>query len=98
MGGWTPISPWKLGKAQTVAIGAASASSVAVGTETRAVLISATANCHIRVGHPTQTAVAADTLILNSYPPLVFGCAPGDVVAVIQDSAAGTLYVTELTH
>ncbi len=97
MGGWTPVSPWKLGAAQTVAIGASSVDSSAVGSETRALLISATSDCHIVInGNPTATATS--TLIRSAYPPLVFGCGPGDKVAVIQDSASGTLYVTELSH
>lgn len=50
------------------------------------------------MGNGTQTATTSDTLIKANYPPLVFGIAPGDLVAVIQDAAGGSLYVTELTH
>jgi len=69
-----------------------------VGSQTRAVLISATSDCHVRIGPATETALATDTLIRSAYPPLVFGCSAGDTVAVIQDAAGGTLYVTELSH
>lgn len=97
--GYTVLSPYKLGTCQTVAIDVASASIVTpVGLQTYAVMLVATSDCHIRIGHPPQAAVAGDTLIRAGFSPLVFGCAPGDVVAAIQDSAPGTLYVTELTH
>lgn len=96
--GWTPISPWRLGTVQKIAIGAASASATAVGAQTRAVLIVATSDCHIRYGNGTQTAVATDTLIKAAHPPVVLAVSPSDVIAVIQDAAAGSLYITELTH
>ncbi len=97
MASWTPISPWRLGATQTVAIGGAHAESSAVGAQTRAVLISATSDCHIVIG-ANPTATTSTTLIRSAYPPLVFAATPGDKVSVIQDSAGGTLYVTELTH
>lgn len=103
MGGWTPISPWKLqeGTAQTVAIGAASLASTVFGTETRALLLYASASCHIRISNKTNAAdpaVATDTFLPGAGSPLVLGCSPGDRIKVIQDSGAGTLYLTELTH
>lgn len=103
MSGWLPVSPWKLvrGSAQTVAIGATSLGSVAVGSQTRAILIYASSSCHIRItpqASGSDPAVATDTFIPGAASPLVLGCSPGDIVKVIQDSAAGTLYITELTH
>lgn len=97
MSRWTPIAPWRLGAAHTVAIGATHAESPAMGTETRAVLLSGTTDFHVRIGQGAAAA-STDTLIKAAYPPIVLGCAPGDVVSVIQDSAAGTAYITELTH
>jgi len=98
--GWNLIAPWKLqvGKAQVVAVGAAHAESTALGAYTNAVLLSSTTNCHVRIGRPGLAAVATDTLIKASDPPIVLGCAPGDEVSVIQDAAAGNLSITELTH
>lgn len=99
MGGWTPTSPWKLGKSQDIVTGAASVSlAAAVGSQTRALLVSATASCRIRIGQPAQVAVAADTLIVGNAQPIVIGCSPGDTVAAIQEAAAGKCNVTELTH
>lgn len=98
MASWTPISPWKLGACQTVAIGGAHAETATpFNGQTRALLIEATADCHIVIG-PSPVATSSSTLIRSAYPPLVFGCSSGDKVSVIQDSAGGTLYVTELTH
>ena|ERR1700758_2769506 len=103
MGGWTPISPWKLaiGTAQVVTSGAASAASTPVGSETRALLIYASASVHIRISQGTNAAdpaVATDTFIPGGASPMVLGCSPGDRVKVIQDTAGGTVYITELTY
>lgn len=98
--GWNVVAPWKLqiGKGQVVAVGSAAANSTAVGSSTQAVLLSATTNCHVRIGQPGVAAVATDTLIKATDGPIVLGCTPGDEISVIQDSAAGNLSVTELTH
>lgn len=98
MASWTPISPWRLGACQTVAIGGSHAETgTAFNAQTRAVLIAATSDCHIVIG-TSPVATSSGTLIRSAYPPLVFACGPTDKVSVIQDSAGGTLYVTELTH
>lgn len=98
--GATPISPWRLiTPAVTATIGAASVSTTAAPQGVHAVMLEATGDCHVRIGPPTQTAVATDTLIRSAYPPLIFGISPTEVIAVIQDAAAtGTLYATWLTH
>ena len=95
---WTPISPWRLGKAQTVAIGASAANnSTAFGSSTQAVMVTPTSNCHVRFGQPNPAAVSTDTF-LSAGVPYVFAIGIGDFISVIQDSASGTLYVTELSH
>jgi hypothetical protein len=97
---WTPVSPWKLiaGSAQKLAIGAASVASTAVGSETRAILVAVTSDAHIKVTQAGTAAVAGDLLVKAAWPPIVLGCSPGDIVTVIQDAAAGSLYLQELTH
>lgn len=96
--GWTPISPWKLGTVQTVSFtGTAGTVTNGFGSETRAILIRVTADAHVRIGQ-SPTAVSTDTLIKATDSPLVFGCSPTDKISAIQDSAGGTLYVTELSH
>ena len=98
--GWTVIAPWKLqdGATQKLTVGAASVASAAVGAHTQALLLSATTNCHVRISNAGNAATVTDTLIKTTDDPLVVGCAPGDKVSVIEDSAAGILSITELTH
>lgn len=90
--------PWKLGPSQDITTGAASVSAAAVGGQTYAVLITATVSCRIRIGHGAQVAVATDTLVPGNAQGRVYACAPGDIVAAIQDAAGGKCNVTELTH
>jgi len=92
------VTPPRLGASQIVALGAASVASTAVGLQTYAVRISSTGACHIAIGG-APVAVAANTLIAAGQVGEVFGIAPGQKVAVIQDgSATGNCSITELTH
>lgn len=96
---WYPIAPWRplAGKGQNLTTGASSVASTAFGDNVQAVQISATANCHVAVGQ-SPTATATDMLIKASDPPLVIRVAPGEQIAVIQDTASGTLNIIEMTH
>jgi len=85
----------RLGAAQEVAIGSASAASTAVGPETFQVRVAATSACRVRIGDGTPTALSTDTY-LPADQPEYFTCTPGQKVAVIQESAAGKLSVTEI--
>lgn len=98
--GWMTVSPFRPipGTGQNLTLGAASVSSAAVGSQTYAVQISATGNCHVEIGH-APTATATSMLIKSTDDPLQVKCGPGDKIAVIQDAAAtGTLNIVELTH
>lgn len=99
MAHWVPISPVRpiAGTGQNITVGAASAASTAFGANTFAVYVSSTTNCHIRLGQ-VPVAVATDMLVKASDPPLLLKTAPGEKLAVIQDTAAGTLNVIEVTH
>lgn len=81
------------GTVQTVAIGAASAASAAVGVRTTIVRVAATADCHIVIG-ANPTATANDTPLFAKQPEF-FAIVPGEKIAVIQSSGAGTLFITE---
>lgn len=98
--GWMPLSPPRAipGTGQNLTVGAASVSSTAVGSETHMVRLSATTNCHVRTGNGTVTAVATDMLVKTTDGPLIIGIGPGDKIAVIEDSAAGTLNIVEMTY
>ena len=100
MGGWTPVSPWKIvpGTTQAIAYTATSASSTAVGSQTRAVLIYASSTCHFRYGNGAQTAVPTDFPLPGGGSPAVIGCSPGDIFAAIRDTADGVFWLCELTH
>jgi hypothetical protein len=83
-----------IGTSQDVAVGIASASSAAVAFSTKAVRLFSTTDCRIAIGSGV-TATATSTF-LPAGKPEVFLVTSGDVVAVIQASAAGTLNITEL--
>jgi hypothetical protein len=78
------------GATQKLDFGAASVATAAVGGGV--VRLVATADCHIALGS-TPTADAT-CLFLPGNMPEYFACASGDQVAVIQDTTAGSLYVT----
>ncbi|MDE2000835.1 MAG: hypothetical protein KGI52_18125 [Burkholderiales bacterium] len=91
---WRPIP----GAGQNLTIGAASVASTAVGTQTYAVSVSATGNCHVAVG-VAPVALATSLLVKATDPPRLLRVLPGEKVAVIQDAAStGTLNVHEMSH
>lgn len=94
--GWNILSPWRQQNAgQNLTISASVATSTAFGQYTGAIQISATGNCHVRIGN---TAAATDMLVKATDPPYRMKVGPGDVLSVIQDgSSTGTLNVVELT-
>jgi len=100
MAHWVPISPVRpiAGTGQNLTLGAASVQSTAFGSNTFAVYVSSTGNCHIRIG-TAPVAVATDMLVKATDPPLLLKVAPGEKIAVIQDGAStGTANIIEVTH
>lgn len=89
---------WSLlaGTDQKVTFAASSVQSAAVGNYTYAVILSTTATCHIAVG-VNPTATATTYLLKATDPSLILGIKPGEKVAAIQDTAGGSLFMTELT-
>ncbi|NUY33291.1 hypothetical protein F0160_22665 [Paraburkholderia sp. JPY303] len=94
---WTPLSPWRPipGTGQMLAFTATAVTSTAFDTYTQAVQISATANCHVRVG---AGATNKDMFVKASDPPYILRVGNGEVISVVQDTAGGNLFVIELTH
>lgn len=84
-----------IGTTQTVAVGATSASiATAFGAYTTVVRLCSTTACHVAVGaSPTATTSSA---YLPANVEWFIEVAPGQRVAVIQNAAAGTLFVTEM--
>jgi hypothetical protein len=96
MGAVQYIGTGRLGASQDVAYGASSAASAAFGAQTYKVRLVATSDCRIRIGDGTPTAVATDTY-LPALAAEYFTVTPGQKVAAIQVSSAGTLNVTEVS-
>jgi hypothetical protein len=78
------------GTTQKVAVGTTSGTSAAVGGSV--VRLLSNVDCHVLFG----PSPVADTtcLFLPASTPEYFACYPTDMVAVIADSASGSLYVT----
>lgn len=85
------------GKTQALTTGSAATSSAALGPQTYAVRLVCTAACHVEFG-PAPVATASSPLFAPNTFGEVVGVVPGSKVSVIQDTAAGKLYVTELTQ
>lgn len=82
--------------AYTVAIGASSAaSSTAVPSGITHVRLLATSACHVVFAN-TPVALSTSMMLAPNFPE-TFLIRPGEKVAVIQDAAAGTLSITEMT-
>lgn len=85
------------GTTQALTTGAASVASAAFGPQTYAIRVVATAACHIAFG-PAPVATASDALIAPNLRGEFIGVTPGEKLAVIEDTAAGKLYITELSR
>lgn len=87
------------GAGQNLAIGAASVPSTAAPASIFVVRLTASGNCHIKIGPATPVAVATDLMLKSTDPSQYLAISPGEEVAVIQDGAAtGTLNVTWMTQ
>ncbi len=82
-----------VGTSQDVAIGAASVPSTAFGAQTYKVRVAVTSDCRIRI-EKTPVAIVTDTL-MSAGSTEWFTCSPGEKIACIQVSGAGTMNVTE---
>lgn len=83
-----------------VAFTATSAASAAFGANTHDIRVVATQNCHINIGDGTPTAAATDNngMYLPAGVVEYFHVSPGQKIAVVRDSADGTLCVSEMTR
>ena len=96
MGAVQYIGTGRLGASQDVAYTGSSAASAAFGAQTDKVRLVATTDCRIRISDGTPTAVATDSY-LPALAAEYFTVTPGQKVAAIQQSSAGTLNVTEIS-
>ncbi len=99
IGGGTLQSP--LFQAIQTGAGGASAGSGVVATpqHTTHIRVVATAGCWIALGaNPTAAVGGATSFYLPANTPEYFWVVPGERLAVIQDTAAGSLNVAELAN
>lgn len=85
------------GTTQALTTGAASVLSAAFGPQTYAIRVVATVACHIAFGD-APVATAGDAYVPANTRPEFIGVTPGTKIAAIQDTAAGKLYITELSR
>jgi|SRR5581483_1767590 len=99
------VAPWRpvvgTGQKLTVPL-TGNVTSAAVGSQTRAILLSViTGNCLVRITQAGTNAADStgnfDALIKTTDIPLILACSPGDKVNA-YGIAAGTLYMNELTQ
>lgn len=88
------MGPYRLGTNQTLTSGAAAVNSAAFGSHIRKVRVATTADCHIAIGDGV-VATTADPL-LTAQTTEVFVTSTGERLSVIQETAGGTVTVTEL--
>lgn len=80
---------------QSVAVSGTSAQSAAISSSSGYVRLFSTTMCHIRIGsNPTATT---SHMPLGANIPEYFVVVSGAKIAAIQNSASGTLYISEVT-
>lgn len=91
------MNPIKITSNQTVSVsGTSAAVATAFGAGTSILRLVSTTACFIKFG-AAPTATASD-MLLPANVVEYFGTTPGVKVAALQQSSAGTLYVTEMTE
>lgn len=85
------------GTTQKLATSATAKASTAFGAQTYAVRVVCTAACHIAFG-PAPVATTSDAYLAPNNRGEFIGVTPGEMLSVVEDSAAGVLYVTELSR
>lgn len=91
-------NPFRYNNTQVVAYTGTAGTSSAVGSQTYAVKLVATTNCHVKVTQAGTAATTSDTYIAGNAPAEYVCVSPGDKISVVEDSAGGNLYITELTY
>ena len=84
-----------LGNAKVIAVGVTSVELAApVGASVQIIRLCSDVACHYVIGTSPQTAASGNAL-LPAFTIEYMGIEPGETVAVIQDTATGTLSVVE---
>lgn len=89
---------WR-GQSDYVSVTATSAQSGAFTAHTHEIRVVSTTNCHINIGvSPTAAASDDNGFYLPAGVVEYFHVSPGEILAVIRDSADGTLSIAEMTR
>lgn len=89
---WSGVSDY-------VSVSATSAQSAAFGANTHEIRVVSTTNCHIKIGDdPTAAATDNNGVYLPAGVVEYFHVSPGQKVAVIRDTADGSMSVGEMTR
>jgi hypothetical protein len=89
---WSGVSDY-------ITVNGTSAQSAAIGAGISEIRVVSTTNCHINIGqNPTAAATDNNGVYLPASVVEYYHVTPGQKVAVIQDSAGGTLCVASMTR
>lgn len=77
---------------QKVTVGAASAQSSSISSSNE-VMLHATTDCYVRVGSNPTAADSAGSFPMTAGEKFHIRITPGELIAVIQDSDAGALFI-----
>lgn len=83
------------GASQKVAFDGSVASANAFGARTSMIQISSTQDCHIKMAVAPVALADGSCMFLPKGFVMLVGVRPGDKIAAIKDSVAGSLFVTE---
>lgn len=83
------------GACSKVAVGAASAQSAAIAGAM--VRLTPTTDCHVAFGANPTAAADGTCMFLPASQPIVLAFTSGNKIAVIQNAAAGTLFITVMS-
>jgi hypothetical protein len=87
------------GRTDYITTSGTSQQSSSFGATTREIRVVCSAACHINIGaNPTAAATDNNGMLLPANVVEYFHVNPGEKIAVIQDSAAGTFAVSEMTR
>lgn len=87
------------GGSDYVAVGAASAQSAAIPANISEIRVCSTTACHLNIGaNPTAAATDNNGFYLPANVVEYLHVSPGQIVAVIQDAAAGSLSIAYMTR
>lgn len=82
-----------------ITVAASSAQSAVFGAQTKEIRVVSTTACHINIGqNPTAAATDNNGFYLPANVVEYLHVTPGQRLAVIQDTAGGTLCVAEMTR